>query len=87
MLRRDKDKNLRLEEILIERGWTFAGVALKDTPIRRETRALVIPLRGSDRTFTYNPDPDPRHRRRHDAHRARTDQQHRQAERLVERGP
>jgi voltage-gated potassium channel len=55
---RDKDKNLRLEEVIIERGSSFAGVALKDTPIRRETRALVIALRGADRTFTYNPDPE-----------------------------
>ncbi len=55
---RDKDKNLRLEEVVIERGSTFAGVALKDTPIRRETRALVIAARAADRTFTYNPDPE-----------------------------
>jgi len=55
---RDKDKNLRLEEIVIERGSSFHGVALKDTPIRRETRALVIAVRAADRTFTYNPDPE-----------------------------
>jgi voltage-gated potassium channel len=55
---RDKDKNLRLEEVVIERGSNFAGIALKDTPIRRETRALVIAARGADRTFTYNPDPE-----------------------------
>jgi voltage-gated potassium channel len=55
---RDKDKNLRLEEVTIHGGSSFAGVALKDTPIRRETRALVIAVRGADRTFTYNPDPE-----------------------------
>jgi voltage-gated potassium channel len=55
---RDKDKNLRLEEVVIEQGSTFAGVALKDTPIRRETRALVIAARGADRSFVYNPDPE-----------------------------
>jgi voltage-gated potassium channel len=55
---RDKDKNLRLEEIVIGQGSSFAGVALKDTPIRRETRALVVAARGSDRSFTYNPDPE-----------------------------
>jgi voltage-gated potassium channel len=55
---RDKDKTLRLEEILIRRGSGFVGVALKDTPIRRETRALVIAVRGADRTFAYNPEPD-----------------------------
>jgi len=55
---RDKDKNLRLEEIVITPGSSFAGVALKDTPIRRETRALVIAARGADRVFVYNPDPE-----------------------------
>jgi voltage-gated potassium channel len=55
---RDKDKNLRLEELTIARGSSFAGMALKDTPIRRETRALVIAARGSDEVFVYNPDPE-----------------------------
>jgi voltage-gated potassium channel len=55
---RDKDKNLRLEEVTIARGSSFAGMALKDTPIRRETRALVIAARGSDEVFVYNPDPE-----------------------------
>jgi voltage-gated potassium channel len=55
---RDKDRNLRIEELVIARGSAFVGVALKDTPIRRETRALVVAVRGNDREFTYNPDPD-----------------------------
>lgn len=55
---RDKDKNLRLEEVSIARGSNLAGVALKDAPIRRETRALVVAVRGNDRSFVYNPDPD-----------------------------
>lgn len=55
---RDKDKNLRLEEVVIPRGSDFIGMALKDTPIRRETRLLVVAVRGTDRSFTYNPDPD-----------------------------
>jgi voltage-gated potassium channel len=55
---RDKDKNLRLEEVPVLRGSAFVGLALKDTPIRRETRALVVALRGGDRTFVYNPDPE-----------------------------
>jgi voltage-gated potassium channel len=55
---RDKDKNLRLEEVVVQRGSGFVGLALKDTPIRRETRALVVAVRGSDRGFTYNPEPD-----------------------------
>ena len=33
-------------------------MALKDTPIRRETRLLVVAVRGVDRAFVYNPEPD-----------------------------
>jgi voltage-gated potassium channel len=55
---RDKDKNLRLEEVAIEPGSSFVGKALKDTPIRRETRALVVAMRTAEREFVYNPDPD-----------------------------
>jgi voltage-gated potassium channel len=55
---RDKDRNLRLEEVIVPKGSLFVGRALKDTPIRRETRALVVAVRDRDRTFTYNPEPD-----------------------------
>jgi voltage-gated potassium channel len=57
---RDKDKNLRLEEVIVPRGSSFVGMMLKDTPIRRETRLLVVAIRSTstDRTFTYNPEPD-----------------------------
>jgi voltage-gated potassium channel len=55
---RDKDKNLRLEEVVVGPGSSFVGQQLKDTPIRRETRALVVAVRGSDRVFSYNPEPD-----------------------------
>jgi voltage-gated potassium channel len=55
---RDKDKNLRLEEVVVPSGSPFIGMALKDTPIRRETRLLVVAVRGKNRTFVYNPDPD-----------------------------
>jgi voltage-gated potassium channel len=55
---RDKDKNLRLEEVSIPDKSSFVGMALKDTPIRRETKLLVVAVRGADRTFNYNPDPE-----------------------------
>jgi voltage-gated potassium channel len=55
---RDKDKNLRLEEVAIPAGSSLVGAALKDTPIRRETRVLVVAVRDPNRVFTYNPDPD-----------------------------
>lgn len=55
---RDKDKTLRLEEVTVGPRSALVGVALKDTPIRRDTRALVVAVRATDRTFVYNPDPD-----------------------------
>jgi voltage-gated potassium channel len=55
---RDKDKTLRLEEVIVPEGSSFVGMALKDTPIRRETKALVVAVRAADRTFVYNPDPE-----------------------------
>jgi voltage-gated potassium channel len=58
LMLRDKDKNLRLEEVSIGEASGFAGMALKDTPIRRETKVLVVAVRGADRTFVYNPEPD-----------------------------
>ena len=35
----------------------LVDVALKDSPIRRETRALIIAMRGKDGVFSYNPEP------------------------------
>jgi voltage-gated potassium channel len=55
---RDKDRNLRFEEVVVGAGSAFIGLALKDTPIRRETRALVVAARGRGRDFLYNPDPE-----------------------------
>ncbi len=55
---RDKDRALRLEEIAIPAGSPYAGHALKDAPIRKETKLLVIAVRRADREFVYNPDPD-----------------------------
>ncbi len=55
---RDKNRTLRLEEVVVGTGSRFVGLSLKDTPIRRETRALVVAVRATDRAFVYNPDPD-----------------------------
>ncbi len=55
---RDKTKNLRLEEVVVPQRSPFDGVALKDTPIRRETRLLVVAVRDAERSFVYNPEPD-----------------------------
>lgn len=55
---RDKTKNLRIEEATVPVHSSFVGKALKDTPIRRDTSLLVIAVRGADRRFVYNPDPE-----------------------------
>lgn len=55
---RDKDRNLRIEEVAVLEGSPFVGRELKDTPIRRETSLLVIAVRDKERRFIYNPDPD-----------------------------
>ncbi len=55
---RDKNRNLRLEDVTIPPGSALIGLALKDTPIRRETRALVIAVRSAAGEFLYNPEPD-----------------------------
>jgi voltage-gated potassium channel len=54
----DKDKNLRLEDVTVGEHSVMIGMALKDTPIRRETRLLVVAMREMDRSFVYNPDPN-----------------------------
>lgn len=55
---RDKTKNLRIEEAVVPETSSYVGVSLKDSPIRRETKLLVIAVRHKDRSFIYNPDPD-----------------------------
>lgn len=55
---RDKTKNLRIEEAIVPEKSSFVGTSLKDSPIRRETKLLVIAVRDKDRSFVYNPDPD-----------------------------
>lgn len=55
---RDKNKNLRIEEVQVPEGSGFLNMTLKDTPIRRETRLLVVAVRDRNRDFVYNPEPD-----------------------------
>ncbi len=55
---RDKTKNLRIEEAIVPETSSLVGTSLKDSPIRRETKLLVIAVRDKDRSFVYNPDPE-----------------------------
>ena len=55
---RDKTKNLRIEECIVPEASSYVGTSLKDSPIRRETKLLVIAIRDKARAFIYNPDPE-----------------------------
>jgi voltage-gated potassium channel len=55
---RDKDKSLRLEEVVIPKNSPYIGHMLREAPIRRETNLLVIAVRQPTREFVYNPEPD-----------------------------
>jgi len=55
---RDKDKSLRLEEVVVPKSSPYVGHALRDAPIRKETNLLVIAVRQPTREFVYNPEPD-----------------------------
>jgi voltage-gated potassium channel len=55
---RDRDKNLRFEEIVVPAGSRFVGQALRDVPFRRDLSVLVVAVRGHDRRFLYNPGPE-----------------------------
>jgi voltage-gated potassium channel len=54
---RDRDMNLRIEELKIPAGSAFAGKSLRESRIRDVTDALVLALR-EDGKFRYNPGPD-----------------------------
>jgi len=55
---RDRDMNLRIEEVAIPVGSAFAGKTLRESRIRDVTDALVLAIRDRDRGFRYNPGPD-----------------------------
>jgi voltage-gated potassium channel len=55
---RDKERTLRLEEVSVPHGSAYAGKALREVPIRRESNALVVAVRDTQRNFLYNPGPD-----------------------------
>ena len=58
LMLRDKDKNLRFEELEIPAQSPLIGTQLKDTDIRSTTDVLVVAVRRPDDGFIYNPRPD-----------------------------
>ena len=58
---RDRERNLRVEEVVVPEGSALTGKTLRDARLRDHTEALVLALRDSaSRMFTYNPGPDAR---------------------------
>ncbi|PID38769.1 MAG: potassium transporter TrkA [Proteobacteria bacterium] len=56
---RDKDKNLRFEEIAIPPGSSLIGRRLADSDIRKERKLLVVAVTGpEEEVYTYSPGPD-----------------------------
>ncbi len=55
---RDKERNLRFEEVTIPDGSHVIGKPLRDIALRQETNALVVGYRSSDRVLRYNPSAD-----------------------------
>jgi voltage-gated potassium channel len=54
---RDRDKNLRIEEVNLPPGSGFVGKTLAQTDIRKHTDLLVLAVREPGGGFTYNPGP------------------------------
>jgi voltage-gated potassium channel len=56
---RDRDRNLRVEEVTVGHGCPAAFKSIREARLRETTDALVLALRASGpRGFVYNPGPD-----------------------------
>jgi voltage-gated potassium channel len=59
VMTRDKDKNLRFEEIAIPEGSSICGRRLADSDLRKERKLLVVAVTGPEEgVYTYSPGPD-----------------------------
>jgi voltage-gated potassium channel len=55
---RDKDKNLRIEEVAIGTRSQFIGQTLGSSRFRQVADVLVLAIRDATKGFVYNPGPD-----------------------------
>ena len=66
LMLRDKDKNLRIEEVLVPKGSPLVGKPIFEAQIRRHTNLLVVAVReppaapSQPGKFVYNPGPETR---------------------------
>lgn len=56
MLRTQKGKSYRIEEIAIPAGSKFIGQTLSQANLLKGTRVLIVAMKAKDGDFTYNPD-------------------------------
>jgi voltage-gated potassium channel len=54
----ERDKNLRFEEVVVPPTSSCVGRSLRDVPLRRDARILVVAIRDKERRFHYSPGPD-----------------------------
>jgi voltage-gated potassium channel len=66
LMLRDKDKNLRIEEVMVPKGSPLVGKPIFEAQIRKNTNLLVVAVREPPDTpsqpgrFVYNPGPETR---------------------------
>jgi voltage-gated potassium channel len=58
LMLRDRDKNLRIEEVLVPDGSWMVGKPISEAQIRRHTNLLVVAVREAGGRFVYNPGPE-----------------------------
>lgn len=56
MLRTQKGKSYRIEEITIPAGSKFIGQTFSQANLLKGTRVLIVAMKGKDGDFTYNPE-------------------------------
>jgi len=57
LMLRDRERNMRIEELPIPDDSSIVGATLRETDIRQHTDALVIAVRDAEGAFLYNPPP------------------------------
>jgi voltage-gated potassium channel len=58
LMLRDKERNLRIEEVTVPAHSQLVGCLLSETDIRQRTNTLVMAVRAPGQPLRYNPDPD-----------------------------
>jgi voltage-gated potassium channel len=58
LMLRDRDKNLRIEEVTVPAGSWMVGKPISEAQIRRHTNLLVVAVREASGRFIYNPGPE-----------------------------